>query len=129
MYKLDLSAKYQNIIWAINHYIMLGDNLGAGCVFQTDNELVFLVLVNTTNHIDIDDWHKLKSRLQEISNPAFKIDKDKNMKYGVGVFETHTISIKVGAADAFAKALTDKPGQMGWGSPKAAIDRIGYKQP
>jgi hypothetical protein len=110
------------VFFAINHYVSAGDHIGEGIAMPVDdNKIRFLIPVNPNLPLDVEDWNKFNSKLQEITFPAFKLE---NHGKTPPHFIMHTILVAEKDLTAFADALMEKPGKMGWGSPKTLIDRF-----
>lgn len=120
----SIESDIKMVILAINHYISTGDRLGEGMAMSDGDKLIFAIPVNRVNCDDIADWLKLNSKLQEISRPAFDLV---NYEKTHANFDNHLLKINKNDCHAFARALTESPGKMGWGSVKAVLDYAGYK--
>jgi len=109
------------VIYGLNHYITTGDNLGEGFALGFGGDVLFNVPVNPTCPTDTADWEKLASRLGEITFPKIK---QANQGLVAG-FRQQMITIAKKDCMAFADALIERPGPLGWGSVKKLIDLHG----
>jgi hypothetical protein len=118
------------VIIGLNHYMSVGDYVGAGSAHSVGDEMKFFVPVNISMPVDVANFKKLRARLQEITYPKFKLE-----DFGIKKFASHlptfnvfTISVKETDCDAFAKVLIEKPGSLGWGSTKGLLDLTDWKR-
>ena len=111
------------VFLAINHYISTSDNLGQGNYMQDPedpDQIILVVPVNKKRQEDLDNWDKLYSRLQELSSQInFALLPAQNSPD----FIVNAISIKHNDLNALSYALVNKPGLLGWGTPKLMVDR------
>ena len=122
MVKLIMNSPINRVTFAINHYVSTGDHIGEGIAIPEGyNKIRFLIPVNQNLPIDIENWTKLLSKLKEIKSPAFLLE---NHGKTPPHFIVHSILISECDLTVFANALMEKPGNMGWGSPKTIIDRF-----
>ena len=124
MMEICIGKPLNRVLHGINHYISTGDLMGEGIAIPFEDKLKIVVLVNTTLPTDVENWCKLKSKLEDISRPAFVLE-------GHGItpphFDAYTITVAESDLDAFADSLMEKPGPLGWGSTKELIDRYGLQ--
>lgn len=120
------------LYFAINHYVSTGDHIGEGVSMpegpqrhptgepHPDDKIRIVILVNSTNPTDIADFEKFQSRFSQIA-PRFKtqlMHAGKQQHFLVKEFV-----IRYGQADELARALTEEPGPLGWGSMKDLIEK------
>ena len=122
--------KYNHAILALNHYITVGDCLGEGNIAVEGGEIKFVIPVNTSLPVDIADWNKLKSKLSEMAYPKFILEDLGTDRYDSDDpwFRMFTLTIKDEDCDAFIQCLCEKPGKLGWGSPKVFLDLIDWEK-
>ena len=111
------------VFLAINHYISTSENLGQGNYMQDPekpDQIILVVPVNKKRQEDLDNWDKLYSRLQELSS---QIDFTLLPAQYSPDFIVNAISIKHNDLNALSYALVNKPGLLGWGTPKLMVDR------
>jgi hypothetical protein len=118
------------VIIGLNHYISVGDNLGEGGGVADGDKMKFIVPVNINLPLDVANFKKLRTRLQEISYPKFKLVDLGIHKYAshLPTFNMFIINVKQTDFDLFAKVLIEKPGSLGWGSTKAFLDLTDWKR-
>ncbi len=79
---------------------------------------------NPANPVDVADMAKFKSRFKELATRFNTSLKFEGMQ---GTFKVHTFLIKPQDVDALATALTEKPGELGWGSMHDLISKLTVK--
>ena len=116
---------------AINHYVSTGDHIGEGIALPHSpsqnrpglplptDVLQILMPCNTEDKLDISDFEKFKSRFLELQD-TFKTKLEEGKPNGK--FRLYFFLLRFGDCQALSQALMEKPGPLGWGSPKAIID-------
>lgn len=120
------------LFFAINHYVSTGDHLGEGISVaegpqapaaplpNPNDRLRIMLLVNSTDPIDRNDYQKFTSRFNELAD-SFGTELKTNGHQEQ--FFVYSFSLAYGQCDALAQALTERPGPLGWGSMKGLIER------
>ena len=124
MLEICIGTPLNRVFHGINHYISTGDLMGEGIAIPFEDKLKIVVLVNPTLPTDVEDWCKLKSKLEHISFPAFVLEVHGKIPPN---FDAYMITVAESDLDAFADVLMEKPGPLGWGSTKDLIDKFGLQ--
>src|SRR6185312_814510 len=111
-----------DICFAVNHYISTGDHIGEGVGFETETAWVLNIPVNPNLRDDVEDWEKLKSRLNLLVREGGADARLEPALSSPAALVLYTLTIPKDTVRPFCRALMEKPGSRGWGTGKFAMD-------
>jgi hypothetical protein len=112
-----------DLIFAINHYFATGDRIGEGVLFESDSHWLVSLPVHPGRPLDVEDFEKLKGRLTEIETEQGWTLPIEAAGTAPGGFRISTLTVPKSSTRQLAIALLQRPSLLGWGSPKAEMDR------
>jgi len=107
-------------IFAVNHYVSTGDQIGEAVVLSKENPCTIVVPVDLGNEQDASDFAALRSRVDELDRVSIEKEGEEQ---GFTFYLVHAHD-----ADDAAVQLASKPGEKGWGSPRPLVQRYAQSQ-
>ena len=115
-------GEINNLVVAVNQYVSTGDHIAEGVAYQTPpgDHYVLAIPVSKSLPLDQEDFSKLRARIAEIAKSLpVNLHKDPTSDPR---FDYWMLSIHEDSVDTLIDALLERPGPLGWGSPKPLVD-------
>lgn len=110
------------LILAINQYVQTSEVLGSALAHRYGSRTAILIPVNQHNPVDAKDLAALKARLEELEGSIpvqLEVVRGNSATPDVWILGVDDAQLR-----SLTEALREKPGTLGWGSPKPEVDRL-----
>lgn len=111
-----------HLIVAVNQYVSTGDHIGEGIAAETADRKRYLLYIPVGKYspLDQEDFKRLEARIAELPLDLLLLPEPTPHPQ----FDFYILSLRQEDADTLIDLLLERPGPLGWGSPKPLVEEF-----